>query len=59
MDFTVKKCIVLRIQKYSIWLSEDYKLKGQTLDPLHSNKYLGVYLSNLIPRKSQQNSWLP
>ena len=46
MEFNAAKCNVLRITKKKTPYVYDYQLKGQTLESLHSVKYLGVYLSD-------------
>ena len=46
MEFNTSKCNVLHITRKCHPYVHVYKLKGQVLDPLHSVKYLGVYLSD-------------
>ena len=50
MEFNATKCNVLRITKKKTPYVYVYQLKGQTLESLHSAKYLGVYLSDDLCR---------
>ena len=46
MEFNTSKYDVLHITRNCHPHIQVYKLKGQVLDPVHSVKYLGVYLSD-------------
>ena len=50
MEFNAKKCEIMRISKSSKSLQHLYPIGGEILSEVHKAKYLGITLSDTLPR---------